>query len=165
MSLEGKAWEAFVKLWGDDEEKARQWLEANPQARNRAIEDEGLITRQETEFEIGDEVVTAITRSVLESDAVKSLQIKLAEAEAGVVARATEMNELNATIAKLVARLEVLERAEAVQQREIEDDTPAKLKAKTRLVYRPREANNGNQSTPDGNQVALATLDKIGLKY
>lgn len=47
MSLTGKAWDAFVKLWGDDEEKARQWLEANPEARNRAIEDAGLITRTE----------------------------------------------------------------------------------------------------------------------
>jgi hypothetical protein len=45
MSLDSRAWEAFVQLWGGDEEKARQWLEENPEARNRAIEEAGMITR------------------------------------------------------------------------------------------------------------------------
>lgn len=46
MALNGKEWDAFVKLFGD-EEKARQWIEDNPQARNRAIEQAGMITRKE----------------------------------------------------------------------------------------------------------------------
>jgi hypothetical protein len=45
MSLDSRAWEAFVQLWDGDEEKARQWLEENPEARNRAIEEAGMITR------------------------------------------------------------------------------------------------------------------------
>ncbi len=47
MTLNGNEWEAFLKLWGGDEDKARQWIEDNPQARNRAIEQAGMITRKE----------------------------------------------------------------------------------------------------------------------
>ena len=43
--LQGKALEAFVQLWGGDEEKARKWLEENPDKMNRAIETLGLQTR------------------------------------------------------------------------------------------------------------------------
>lgn len=46
MALNNTEWEALVKLFGD-EEKARQWVEDNPQARNRAIEQAGMITRSE----------------------------------------------------------------------------------------------------------------------
>lgn len=42
--LEGKAFEAFVKLWGGDEAKAKEWLEANPEAMNRSIAKSGMLT-------------------------------------------------------------------------------------------------------------------------
>ena len=147
MSLQGKMWEAFVALWGDDEEKARQWLEANPQARNRAIEQAGLITRQEGEvepsqdIEIGDEVIAAVAQAVVDSDTVKALATKLIEAESQLTQRATEVSDLKATIAGLVTRLEKLEGKQATTDQQIEDDTPAKLREKTRVVYRPRVAN------------------------
>jgi hypothetical protein len=147
MSLQGKMWEAFVALWGDDEEKARQWLEANPQARNRAIEQAGLITRQEGEaepsqdIEIDDEVIAAVAQAVVDGEAVKALATKLTEAESQLTQRAKEVSDLNATIAGLVIRLEKLEGKQATTDRQIEDDTPAKLREKTRVVYRPRVAN------------------------
>lgn len=52
MALTGSVWEAFLKLWNGDEEAARRWLEEHPEARNRSIEEAGLITRdQEPEEE------------------------------------------------------------------------------------------------------------------
>jgi hypothetical protein len=145
MELQGKTWEAFLALWGGDEEKARQWLAQNPQARNRAIEEAGMITRQEgeppAEFEIGEEVITAVTQAVVDSEAVKGLAAKLTEAETQLTQRAKEVNDLKAVVTGLAARLEKLEGKQATIDRQTDDDTPAKLKAQTRVVYRPRLAN------------------------
>ncbi len=44
MALEGKVYEAFVKLWGD-EATAKKWLEEHPDAANRSIAENGQITR------------------------------------------------------------------------------------------------------------------------
>jgi DNA gyrase/topoisomerase IV subunit A len=45
--LEGKAFEAFVKLFDDNEDEARTWLESNVDETNRTIEAEGAITRSQ----------------------------------------------------------------------------------------------------------------------
>jgi flagellar motility protein MotE (MotC chaperone) len=45
--LEGKAFEAFVKLFDDNEDQARSWLESNVDETNRTIEAEGAITRSQ----------------------------------------------------------------------------------------------------------------------
>lgn len=164
--LDQKAWEAFVKLWDGDEEKARQWLEQNPQARNRAIEQGGLITRQDgeqppEEIEVGEEVITAVVQAVVESETVKGLQTKLAEAETQLTQRATEVTELKAAVTKLVARLEKLEGKQAAVEQQAEDDTPARLRQQTRVVYRPRLANAA--AVEDGtpyNEKANANMPK-----
>lgn len=44
--LDDRVFEAFVKLFDGDEDKARAWLETNAEARNRAIEDANQLTRQ-----------------------------------------------------------------------------------------------------------------------
>lgn len=44
--LDERVFEAFVKLFDDDEEKARAWLEANAESRNREITDANQLTRQ-----------------------------------------------------------------------------------------------------------------------
>lgn len=47
--MNDKQFAAFVKLFGGDEAKARQWLEDNPEALNRQIVDAGMLARsQET---------------------------------------------------------------------------------------------------------------------
>lgn len=43
--LEGKVYEAFVKLFGGDEPAAKKWLADHPEAANRAIADKGQVTR------------------------------------------------------------------------------------------------------------------------
>lgn len=154
MSLQGKTWEAFVALWGGDEEKARQWLEANPQARNRAIAESGLITREEApegedeqpqpepaEVVIDDDVIAAVARSVLESEAVTNLTTKLTEAEEQLVERAQAITELKTALEKMAARLTKLEGKQQAAAQQVEDDTPEKFKQQTRVVYRPRVAN------------------------
>lgn len=45
MALTSRQMQAWVKLWGGDEEKARAWLEAHPDETNRAIAAQGLIAR------------------------------------------------------------------------------------------------------------------------
>ena len=157
MSLEGKAWEAFVALWGD-EEKARQWLEQNPQARNRAIEEAGLIRREGEsddsqqneggqEFEIDQSVIDEVSRSVLESETITNLSTQLKEAQEAIVSRDKDINDLTKAVNDMAKRLNKLEGVQTEAQRQINLDTPAKFKAgNTRLIYRPREAHsNGEQ--------------------
>jgi predicted RNA-binding Zn-ribbon protein involved in translation (DUF1610 family) len=50
--LQGKAMDAFVKLFDGDEEEARSWLDVNADGLNRAIDEAGMVTRDaETEAE------------------------------------------------------------------------------------------------------------------
>lgn len=163
MALDGKAWEAFLKLWGDDEDKARKWLEDNPEARNRAIQEAGMITRDTEgvenangdeatpEIVIDDTVIDAVTRS----EVFTNLQQSVTELQATVTQLSDSQNKTVETLTKLVEtqdkiteRLAKLDKVEAKQERQIADDTPAKFaNGQQRVIYRPREAhsNNGEQ--------------------
>jgi hypothetical protein len=191
MALQGKEWEAFLALWSGDEEKARQWLEENPEARNRAIEQAGLITRNgdqpveggeppegnvpateppegETpgEVVIDDTVIEAVTNAVERGEIVKALSDKLAAAEAQLIQRTGEIQKLETRVIDLVKRLEKLEGAQAAAQQQFEDDLPSKFtNPATRVVYRPRMANAAAQE--DGtpyNEKAKSNMPK-GVQY
>lgn len=171
MSLDGKAWEAFIQLWGGDEAKARQWLDENPQARNRAIEDNGLITRedntpenednqQSNEIVIDDSVIELVSRSVIESEAITSLSTQLQEANELIVSRDNDITQLRATIDELAQRLDKLEGTQQAQERQINQDKPAKFRnGQTRVVYRPREVNAEQQL--NSTDIAEATIARI----
>lgn len=191
MALDGKARDAYIKLWTDagmTEEDALKWLEDNPAARNRAIEQAGMITRDggeelnelmtlfkedkdkalewleqhaddpppegdppagaPQELEIDDSVIEAVSQTILESEGVAQISDDLARAKAdladvskGQIERDEKFKTLLATVDSLTKRLEALEKGDAAQQQQLNDDAPAKFNGKTKVVYRPRQAN------------------------
>lgn len=169
--LEGKALEAFIKLWGD-EDAATQWLADNPEKLNRAIEDAGLQTRssdqaespdpeaatqtpepaqgqaqdQDTEFVIGEDEIGAIADAVLETEAVRTTMAQATQ-------KADEALEtLSGQVGQLLARLEALEKTEEQKRAEWLADLPQARKVS--VTYRPREA--AAQQTQEGDQARNA---------
>ena len=60
MALPDKAYQALVKLFGDDEEAAKKWLADNVDPKNRTIQDQGLLTRTQEQAEVaGDQGANA----------------------------------------------------------------------------------------------------------
>ena len=164
MSLAKDAWEAFLKLWQDDEEQAQQWLEDNPAARNRAIEVAGMITRKDEEaeekqeldspqepeqpppeLEIDDEVVGQVAQRMQETDFVATIVTRLVEAETVQQKADDRASKLEEQFSEVVKRLTALEVDEESKLKQKLEDLPAKFKRKqsTRVVYRPRTRSNG----------------------
>lgn len=172
MSLFGKARDAFFKLF-DDEEAAEKWLEENPEARNRAIEAAGMITRnteggegeapeanepepsegeqpqaEESEVVVDDEVLDNLTKRVGASDFILAIVERLEKVERELEKANTPDAELVKTVGNLTQRLEALETSESKKRQQWQDDLPARANGKTRIVYRPRE-----QRGTDDNEV------------
>lgn len=155
--------EAFAKLFQGDEDQARAWLESNVDPTNRAIAEDGLITRddgeaegkpeaeapeapeqeveqpevQEREIELDDAAVAEIARSV------EGLFTERTEAAlAPISEQLTELVEAVQTMATNQAdigeRLEALEQDESDKQRKWVNDLPRR--SKLNITYRPREA-------------------------
>lgn len=75
MTLAKNAWEAFLKLWDEDEAQAQQWLEDNPEARNRAIEVSGMIARKKNGEDTEAETETdEAEEETLEDEAVEDTE-------------------------------------------------------------------------------------------
>ena len=166
MSLNGKARDAWLKLWTDagmTEEDALKWLADNPQARNRAIDDAGMITRdgegedvqddntQQAEdvtedesippdIEIDDSVIEAVGETVTQSEAFTQLSDRLTQVETQLTERSKADGDLTQAIERLNQRLDKLEGVESARQQQADDDKPAKFKQTQRVVYRPRFA-------------------------
>lgn len=171
MTLQNREWEAFLALWGNDEEAARKWLEEHPEARNRAIEQAGMITRDgdgegagtennaeegggnedpnaaPAELVVDDSVIGAVVAALaIDEVPITDVLTGIRETLTGIETQLAERTEMgkaqSATIALLTKRLEVLEGTEAATQQQLADDTPAKFNGTpTRVVYRPRQAN------------------------
>lgn len=173
---ENREWEAFLLLWEGDEEKARQWVTDNPAARNRAIEEAGMIARNgkdndkgtggdddsTNEFIIDDSVVEAISRLVVEGEDFEAISNNLAQTETALTQRENEIKALIDTVEKLTTRLEILEKRGTATDQQIADDTPAKFAQQgQRIVYRPRAANAAaNEDGIPYNEKAEANLPK-----
>jgi len=164
--LEGKAFQAFVKLFGDDEEQARSWLEANADGTNRAIEEAGAVTRAaaepepeaepveraepepapepvEREIELDDEAISAIVERLSESE-------PFADMQAGIEILSVQLSKLSEQLDGLKAqmvtseaetedRLAALERDDEEKQQEWARDLPRRTML--RVTHRPRTAN------------------------
>jgi len=102
--LQGKALEAFIKLWGGDEDKAKEWLEAHPDKMNRAIEDMGLQTRQAATpapepTATADPVAEAIgdppspAQPVPQAELTQAVEFVMGDAEVAEIARAVGETE------------------------------------------------------------------------
>ncbi len=156
MSLFGKAREALNTLFGD-EEAAQQWLDENPEARNRAIEAAGMITRQEEgegegegptsdpeptgdesdDLVVDDEVLDQLTQRIKEADFVMALLERVEKAETALEEAVNREKGIGKTIAELGDRLKALEVDEDQKRQQWQEDLPARNKQQ-RVVYRPR---------------------------
>lgn len=161
----GKVWTAWLKLWGDDEAAAKQWLEQNPEARNRAIETAGLITREADgqeptepqedatdegtqeqepaepqELVVDEEVIAQLTRSIGEAEFMTTLVKRLETTEVSAKEFEATIKRQADAISKLTKRLEALEVDKDKRQQQYQDDMPAQQQRVSKLVFRPRQA-------------------------
>jgi hypothetical protein len=157
--LTGKAFEAFAQLMGD-EEKARKWLEEHADETNRAIENQGLLTRQaetveepdaqptepaqaepitETEIVLGEQEIRELAGMVREQIGLDDMMSGF-EAIAGQVQRVeTYQHELLDMIAKMQGQIDLLQRSDDEKRAQWEEDLPPARQL--RLTYRPTQPN------------------------
>jgi len=147
MTLVGKSKEAFIKLFDGNEDEADRWLEEHAETRNRAIEDDDLITRA------GKEVteVKEIEQEIVEQEIVNELSD---EDIARALGQSESMRQLVATIDSLVTQLEANEQAGLQRQKQLTDqlqkmadrlealEADDEVKQREWLYNRPRQSGN-----------------------
>jgi hypothetical protein len=178
--LEGRAYNAFVKLFDGNEDAAKEWLEENAEATNRAIEQEDIITREgepeveteptpepevetepmEREVELDEEAVSALVDAVTSSEVFAGLTTQLAQLQESLSALTSQVEqaigETDEQFGTVRSRLEILEREDDEQRREWVEDLPRNRV--TRVTYRPSRANRPETVDESLEDVAQTTL-------
>lgn len=169
MALNEKQKEAFVKLFDGNEEEADQWLDEHAEARNRAIEDNGLITRSDEEGEsdnntqepvvhevdLGQEDLAEITRMTVESEPIQNLIGSVQELTTAIEGERTEaqqrQKQLTTTLKEITDRLEALEADDEAKQREWLQAQPRRFSNGVKHIIRPRVARaaEGEEGEPE----------------
>lgn len=168
--LTGKIWDAFKKLWQEDEEKARAWLEKNVDEVNREIEGSDTIARSEKSNNDNEEASTEgedeSPEVVLDDEAIKAIVAQLQESEVirskadnDDVAKLVKMSEevtraiekINEVFEDITKRLEALEKDEDEKKREYQEDMPRN--GKINVTYRPRVARAETEEEDTSNEV------------
>lgn len=161
-----------------DIERARKWLEENPDEVNRQIEQNGLITRTTEEVttvtteeivakevDLTEELVNEIVTRMADNEVVRTLKATIEEQAKVITTLRTDVDRMMVTQATLDTRIKPLEKDTAEIERQARLDAPANGVVK--VGFRP-SVERGTQQQSDqvsGKEVAEATLDKIGLKY
>lgn len=176
-TMNKRAYEAFVKLWGDDEEAAKAWLAANPQAAERAVADAGMLTR---EADAGpDPEVEPVEREDMPADEAPmtelSDQLEIGEAELAQIAEAvsampyfkaleeasaalaTRIGELETALADMQARMKPLEQTDEEKRERYRQDMPRprKIVIETTRATQPQ---NTADAVEDRGAEALSKL-------
>lgn len=176
--MNDKQFAAFVKLFGGDETKARQWLEENPEALNRQIGEAGMLARsQDTDegnepvsqpedqpqtrtIEMDDDTLDVIVDRVVER--MQETQTSLTDTLAEITRK---MDEFSTALQAHASQLTGLQADRDEQDRQRVMDMPS---TRTRVTYRPRN-NGGDQPQEDQPESmadkASATLEKIPGGY
>lgn len=177
--LTGKQWDAFVKKFDGDEEKARQWLEQNVDATNRAIGEGGLITRSQPEegqqgeaaeestegqqVEIDDNVLSEVVRQVTESESFTGFGQQLNDIVGAIEALNGATDKLRTQLEGLQQgteqRLATLERSKTAERQEWTNDLPAKNVIRVGMKQ-PRFAPT-NEAIVTSTDKANSTLSKL----
>lgn len=150
--MDEKQFEGLVRLFVDDEDAAKEWLDKNAGELNRRIEEAGLIARsvddepqeepQEPQAEVvaDDELVRAIVEQLEQSEVVRNYEAAIEEAQAKI----TELQETIDGLAQaLDSRLVALEEDDDEKRQRYREDMPT---PKTVVTYRPslaRQPENG----------------------
>jgi hypothetical protein len=182
-AMKGKQKEAFVKLFDGNEEEADAWLDEHAEARNRAIEQDGLITRSDDDNE-PEEQGQEIVHELSDEDAARILEQskpiqQMAETieEVGrAVADFGELKELDGIIRKyieqltgeiqgLAERLGTLEADDETKQREWLENQPRRFNGNVKHIIRPRVARaNKNETEPEtSSDVVAGTMTAKGI--
>ena len=188
--LTGKSLEAFVALWGGDEDRAKDWLESNVDASNRAIESEGQIARtapaetlaappaespaapaapaQPGTVEIDEAATSAIARAIASDTAFQeTLSALVARQLEPIVTRidgtTRSIQEMSGRHTKAVKGLEDRLGALELDEDEKKRAWQSDLPAASRLqvTYRPREKPAG-EAEPTYADRASETLAAMG---
>jgi len=165
---------ALIKLFGS-EEKARQWLEENVDATNRAIDQAGMITRAQDDpqdqpqepgpIEIDDEVLELIVKRVNAGEVFTSLGEALAAINETTETLGTALANLLEQVEKhqrdVTERLAKLEKGETQKRAEWLQDLPAKPNV-TRVTMKSRFEQQPDDGQPQtSSDVANQTLAKL----
>jgi arsenate reductase-like glutaredoxin family protein len=175
--LKGKIRDAFVKLFGDNEDEANKWLNENVEELNRSIQDDGLITRTakdkpveevgkpiSTDIELNEAAVNAIVTRVMESETIApvievamqhEIIVKLRAAVDGLIAKTTELEQ---KLNDAQAHIANLEQTDNDKKRQWLEDAPAKSVAK--VTYKPRQVQTENGVVP-ANEIAKTLRPKV----
>lgn len=151
MALDKRQMEAFIKLFDGDEDEANQWLNEHAEARNRAIEQDGLITRagegepepqeQEIVSELSDEdVARALEQSEPIQQMVKTLEAIADKIGQNETASQQRQKQLTDSLQDLATRIEALEADDEAKQREWLQNQPRRFNSATKHIIRPRVA-------------------------
>lgn len=175
---------AFVKLFDDNEEQARAWLEENVDPTNRTIEEREMVTRENGEngaepeptpdtsqlteairdkqelaqvFELDDAAIAAIVERMNETGLNSQLEA-MTESLADL-ARAIETIQRGVATQVQVAsehtkRLEALERDEGDKQDSWVKDLPPRVTMPIRVTHRPSVAHSRRQTEPASSDLA-----------
>jgi len=158
-----------------DIERARKWLEENPDEVNRQIEQNGLITRTTEgdhgpgdggrEVDLTEELVNEIVIRMADNEVVRALKATVEEQAQTIATLRTELDQVKASQTALDTRIKPLEKDTAEIERQARLDAPANGIVK--IGFKPSVERGTQKEAPPvtGKEVAEATLDKIGLKY
>jgi hypothetical protein len=174
--LTGKQWEAFVKKFDGDEEKARQWLEQNVDTTNRAISEGELITRSQDDpqgepeqlpleepapaVEVDEALLSEIVKRATESESFTGFGQQLNEItdaiQAIIVAQEALGKALEAHRSEVTTRLAKLERGKVQERQEWAADLPTRPNV-TRVTLKSRFEQEPEEQPLNGKQI----LDKV----
>jgi hypothetical protein len=183
IMLEGRAREAFLKLFGGDKDAAEAWMQENTDRVNQRIQDEGMIARTgdgDEDPEPGDTAgsdnpnhqdLETRTEPTDEDPAPEQVLLaRLAEIVPEHSQALTDLgeafNEATEVIETLTARVEALEGEAEARQREWESDLPDAFKALD--LHRPSQArakdDDDDDDEPDTSKKVEDLLAEKGLK-
>jgi hypothetical protein len=189
MALKGKQKDAFVKLFDDNEDEANQWLDEHAEARNRAIEQDGLITRsdssevetetetesetetetedQETEvvYELSDEdAAQVLEKSETIQQLVAAVEALAERLEANEVASQQRQKQLTDQLQEMTGRLEVVETDDETKQREWLDNQPRRFNGRARHIIRPRVSRSNDSGNEEPETSAVVVTETMAAK-
>lgn len=159
-----RAMAAFVALFGDDEEAARNWLGQNVDATNRTIAEQGLVARTKTETnngqDTGPELEVEIDDAVI---AVIVERVKDGLPDPPDVETAVK-DAVAAALLPLKARIDSIETQVEEAVATWQADMP-ESRQKTTVRYRPSQSQTREQAEDEENEergaVALSKMKEV----
>lgn len=173
--LQGKVFEAFVKLFNGDEEAAKGWLEGNVDATNRSIIEQGLVARsvdeqvveptpeptKPTEIIIEQTVMDALLEQAETrmAESTKPITENVATLAAAIESLVKRFQDLETTLADHSTSIEQLSKTDDQKRQVWQADLPAR--STVNVTYRPRQLPDEGDADIKPAQSAQVALNKL----